>query len=98
VTGYFFTDHFHPHKYFFSLFILVVQESIFTLYINKFFRMDDGFQKEESAWGEDPEYYNDRPGAVPPIPPLPQYPGAFGVSLGLHEEHRQTVLSKVPLW
>ncbi|XP_064649487.1 SHC-transforming protein 2-like [Lineus longissimus] len=41
-------------------------------------RLDDGFHKEESAWGEDPEYYNDRPGAVPPIPPLPQYPGAFG--------------------
>ncbi|XP_074649704.1 SHC-transforming protein 1-like [Tubulanus polymorphus] len=39
------------------------------------FRQMDG----ESAWGEDPEYYNDRPGVVPPpeipppVPPLPQY-------------------------
>ncbi|XP_013384635.1 SHC-transforming protein 1-like [Lingula anatina] len=36
------------------------------------------FSNEESAWGDDPDYYNDRPGAVapdqaPPIPPLPVY-------------------------
>ncbi|XP_064607882.1 SHC-transforming protein 1-like isoform X2 [Liolophura sinensis] len=39
------------------------------------------FDNETSAWGDEPEYYNDRPGArppsprsqPPPVPPLPQY-------------------------
>ena len=38
------------------------------------------FYAQESAWGEENEYYNDRPDAMPPsppppIPPLPNYRG-----------------------
>lgn len=36
------------------------------------------FNGNDCAWGEDPEYYNDLPGKVPPeaqppLPPLPDY-------------------------
>lgn len=36
------------------------------------------FNGNDSAWGEDPEYYNDLPGKIPPeasppVPPLPDY-------------------------
>lgn len=36
------------------------------------------FNGSDCAWGEDPDYYNDLPGKVPPeaqppLPPLPDY-------------------------